>query len=157
MSAKTLLLLIAASHAAYVAALVVRAKLGTSQQTEDAIADIINFVSSYLALVWVPVALVVVLVARFVLDPLRLDIELGAMHQDETDDPHQFKGRRMRKVAPLVSVGTYTHRKPLPDLDGWGTKVNGVLEIGWARFGVCVIRHGVPIADESKQTVGASS
>lgn len=156
MTAQAVLLFIAASHGVYLLLLIANVKLGERQRSDEAVEAIVHLGAAYTALLWVPVALLVRLAHALVLDPLRLDIKLGAMHQDETDDRRQFKGRRMRKVAPLISVGTYAHMLWIHDLDVAGTKTNKILEIGWTRFGICVIRHGIPVPDAQPITEKAT-
>lgn len=156
MSAQAILVLVLASHAFYVLMLVVRARLGNSNDRDFAFEGIMHGLSAYTALVWGPFSLLWQTLGAFVLDPLRLELKWGAFHEDETDNPREYKGRRMRRVAPRVSVGTYTRPVWVRDVDLAGTITNNLLEIGWRKFGVCVIRRGEPLADPVHEKDGAS-
>lgn len=151
MSAKTLLLLVLASHALYGLLLVLRAFFG-NRQDRDFLADgLLHGVSAYTALLWGPFVLVVQILRALVLSPLRLDLEWGGDHDDSTTNPAKFtRGRTMRKVAPRVSVGTYVFRSYNRDTERETTTANRILTIGWRYVGLTVIRSGLPVDDAKK-------
>ena len=150
------LLLLLSSHALYAVLLVLRAVLGNRQDRDFLGEGVLHGVSAYTALLWGPFVLLVMLVRVAVLDPLRLEINLGAMHHGENTDGvenarRRFKGRTMRKVMPGVSVGTYTFTKWLHDVDLQGSVTNRLLEIGGHRVGITFIRLGEPVADADEE------
>jgi hypothetical protein len=145
------LLAVVASHALYVVLLVLRAMLGNRQDRDFLGEGILHGVSAYTALLWGPFVLALQALRALVLDPLRLDLEWGGDHDDSTTNPAKFtRGRTMRKVAPRVSVGTYTFRSFNRETDRETTTTNQIVTLGWRHVGLTVIRSGLPVDDARK-------
>lgn len=159
MNASTILLLIAASHAAYVLALGLRALLLRDRtSTSHLVQDLFTGLMAYTALLWVPVWLAYQALGYLVIDPLRLSFKWGALRYGEDDEAvkdsrHRFKGRAMRKVAPGVFVGTYTHKRGKTPDGEYGTTVNRLFEVGNPKVGFTVVRLGRTVADPPEPIV----
>lgn len=151
----TILWLVLASHAAYVTALLVRARFSrTASFGDEATEGILHLVAAYTSLLWLPLVVAIRTTRRLVLDPLRLSIEWGADHGDSETKPEKYthSGRVMRPVIPRVlSVGSYTRSTWVRDVDKRGTQTNRIVEIGFRYFGIAVIQLGLPVADRTEE------